>query len=138
MKGTDNKYTLANTSIGPEDETMEISTILNVPKTSRRVILRKVNDSFDPLSDCTFTIYHADKQSIVKIRANSGEIIDTLENKVSLASGALWIGNLPFGTYYLNETQASGTAVDKWFTLTVNENGAGFEQADGTIVNEIS
>lgn len=44
-------------------------------------------------------------------------------------SGVYFIDKLPFGTYYLHETKnASGTEVDIWFTLTVNETGVGYEE----------
>lgn len=41
------------------------------------------------------------------------------EDVVSKDSGVVWIGKLPFGTYYLHETDP-----DKWFTLTVGEDVA--------------
>ncbi len=53
----------------------------------------------------------------------------------SLASGVIWIGELPYGTYYLKETAAPtasgyGGNVDKWFCLIVDEAGV-FMSANG-------
>ena len=53
----------------------------------------------------------------------------------SLASGVIWIGELPYGTYYLKETTAPtasgyGGNVDKWFCLIVDEAGV-FISANG-------
>ena len=37
--------------------------------------------------------------------------------------GLLWSGMLPYGTYYLHETEKNGSAVSYWYTVTVDENG---------------
>ena len=52
----------------------------------------------------------------------------TLSPLTSLDSGVFWIGELPYGTYFLEETAApentdySGNA-GKWFYLIVDESG---------------
>ena len=38
-------------------------------------------------------------------------------------TGVIYSGTLAYGTYYLHETQAGGNAVDRWFTVTVGNDG---------------
>ena len=42
-------------------------------------------------------------------------------------SGVFWIGDLPYGTYYIKERSP-----EKWFVLTVAEDGVGYKPADQT------
>ena len=51
---------------------------------------------------------------------------------ISGGSGVYFIDDLPYGTYYINETKnAGGVAVNIWFTLTVNEDGVGYLNTQG-------
>ena len=124
VKDDDDRYSWAET-VPDGAETTDIYNIVNVSKLSRKVILRKVDgEAFTPLKGAEFTVYFADKQTIVK-DADKVE----LKDKSSGAGGAFWIGKLPYGTYYLHEMKnASGSVVDIWFTLTVNEEGVGYLQ----------
>jgi len=129
VKGSDDRYSWSEDVDGKEAK--KFYNIMNASKLSRKVILKKVDGDKAPLNGAVFTVLYADKKTPVKIRDDKGAVVDTLEGKTSGASGAFWIGNLPFGTYYLNETKnVSGTAVDIWFILTVNENGVGYLKAD--------
>ena len=42
-------------------------------------------------------------------------------------SGVFWIGELPFGTYYIKETSPD----PKWFVLTVDKDGVGYLETVG-------
>ena len=78
---------------------------------SRRVILRKVVMSEGQpvsLEGAVFTVYSGD--SVFKPKD-----ADALEGLVSDANGIYWVGDLPFGTYYIHETHPR----DRWFCLVV-------------------
>ena len=100
---------------------------------ARRVILRKVlavTDGYEPVVGANFDVYmdpelrnHA--KGIVK--TESGETTVELKSLSSGASGILWIGELPYGTYYLKESNPS-----RVFILTVDKDGAGYKAADQT------
>ncbi|MDO4538750.1 MAG: prealbumin-like fold domain-containing protein, partial [Coriobacteriales bacterium] len=52
---------------------------------------------------------------------------EKLENLSSDETGVFWVGTLPYGVYYLNETAAPTNYEnnkDRWFYLVVDENGA--------------
>ena len=53
---------------------------------------------------------------------------ETLKDLPSGAAGAFWIGKLPYGTYYLQETAAPGgyTKPTKYFQFKVDENGVSY------------
>lgn len=86
--------------------------VMNLSTLVRRVILRKVNSTYDPLNGAKFDIFRYDGTRVA-------------ENCVSGASGCFWIGSLPCGEYYLHETQApSGYTGNKWFTFRVNDTDA--------------
>jgi hypothetical protein len=65
---------------------------------------------------------------------------EELKDKVSLDSGVIWIGILPYGVYYLNEKEYpkkvagvetndySGNA-GKWFYMEVGDNGVVMSEA---------
>ena len=82
---------------------------------SRRVILRKVKESGDyyaSLSGASLTF---------RARVNGGEVRDVEGNVLgtyqSGGSGVFWIGELKYGTYYLQESSPA----EKWFVLTVGD-----------------
>ncbi len=78
-----------------------------------KVILRKVNASGDSWSGAVFAVYRA--------RSTAGSPVNvdgvSLSGLTSDENGTLWIGELPYGEYYLYES--SPTA--RWFKLTVDE-----------------
>ena len=61
------------------------------------------------------------------VKTESGETTVELKSLSSGASGILWIGELPYGTYYLKESNPS-----RVFILTVDKDGAGYKAADQT------
>ena len=82
-------------------------------KGSRRVILRKIDNTYASLSGKTFTIY---KGSATTPYQPKGE--NPLENLQSGSSGCFWIGDLPYG-WYIVEEGASGP----YFYIVVTESG---------------
>lgn len=107
-------------------------------KGSRRVILRKVSSTYTSVPDALFTIYRKGSSSPVVIR-HVDKPDETLENLKSQSSGVIWIGDMPYGTYYVREAVPAGyqktTNGDtyNWFILTVNENGVGYLENDGSL-----
>ena len=98
---------------------------------ARRVILRKISREFVPLEGAEFTLYREKSTEPVKIVTEDGEV--TLEDLVSDAGGTFYAGMLPYGTYYLHETVApAGYSGNKWFTLTVSEEGIEYSEARDT------
>jgi hypothetical protein len=99
---------------------------------SRKVILRKVSSgNYQALPEKTFTVYtDRNKNSIAKGTVN-GETVD-LRDLPSMASGVFWIGELPYGTYYIFEDDPA-----KMFVLTVDKDGAGYLN-EGKYKNELN
>lgn len=112
-------------------------------KGSRKVILRKVaKDSYDSLENAVFVVYkgsatspfvltHKDKTTKEQLGGTTKlEYATVLSEMKSMESGVFWIGELPYGTYYLHETAAPDNRtgysanVGKWFCLIVDETGA--------------
>ena len=93
---------------------------------SRKVILRKVDgDNYASLAGAKFNVYKGTATSpyVVKDK-NKVKPDETLssENLTSLDSGVFWIGTLPYGVCYLEETKEPGRYESgKWFTLTVGD-----------------
>ena len=86
--------------------------IINISKTKRTVILKKVNSAEAPVPGAKFDIHYVDKAKMECEAENY--------SASSLDNGAFFVGKLPFGYYYLHETQLpSGAAADRWFKLTV-------------------
>ncbi|GEM_PF-6424072 len=139
------------------DNTYDIYTVMNVSPLKRKVTLRKVADStYTPLGEnnstatatdaqAVFTVYYADKQTVVRIphtttttsegTTQTTTTYETLKDLKSGAAGAFWIGELPYGTYYLEETAAptSPNTYSKpstYFVLKVDANGV--TQMEGT------
>lgn len=133
----------AYTDKGAGTATIDLFTAMNLSPLQRKVILKKVDGSNTPLNGAVFTVLYADKKTPVRVEdgtdASGKPKYDILKDKESGTAGAFWIGKLPYGTYYLNETKnASGQDVDLWFTLTVNETGVGYETDDLKVINTLS
>ena len=80
---------------------LEQYVVMNLPEAQRKVILRKVNGSFNPLPGKTFTISYYDGTE-----AATGTSTD---------SGVIWVGVLPYGVYTIKEDSGEK------FTLTVGD-----------------
>ena len=104
---------------------------------SRKVILRKVDASdYTSLKGAQFNVYKGTATSpyVVKDKDKPDETL-SLENLTSLDSGVFWIGTLPYGVYYLQETKAPDSITitksdgstetrsytPKWFYLVVGD-----------------
>ena len=90
----------------------------------RKVILRKVaKDSYASLSGAKFNMYRGNSSTVFELKDKATNTSVTMDDSllVSQSSGVFWIGTLPYGTYFFDETTAptsptgySGNA-DKWF-----------------------
>lgn len=101
----------------------------------QKVIIRKIGKNYETLSGAKFTVRKgtSDAAYIWKDR-NDKTKTQELKDLASLKSGIFWVGELPYGTYYLEETEAPKDAggnirteysdnVGKWFCLIVDETG---------------
>ena len=101
---------------------------------SRRVILRKVeeaNGSFKPKNNAVFNVdTDANLPTHAKgiVKTESSEETVELTGLTSGTNGILWIGELPYGVYYLKEIRPQ----ERTFILTVDENGVGYQTKDPT------
>ena len=130
---TDDKFTLdvykTQTGTDKEGNPVYQYRIMNTSAYSRKVILKKADgDTYEPLTGATFTVYYADMQSVVWVdgkNASGAAIKVLLKDLTSGAAGAFWIGKLPYGTYYLEETTSPGgyAKPTKYFQFKVDENG---------------
>lgn len=89
--------------------------IMNISLASRRAVLKKTDNSFAPLSGAAFDILRCDYTAVAR-------------DQVSGNGGAVWIGELPYGKYYLHETGYPAGVVQNgadgwWYTLTVDASG---------------
>ena len=105
----------------------------------RKVILRKVDGTYyASLAGATFNLYKGSSSNIYiwKSRDKSQQMVmgrdGEKENLTSVASGVFWVGELPYGVYYLEETKAPTTAngvettayagnEGKWFYLVIGD-----------------
>lgn len=145
------KYTAPTSAIPEGAETVDIYIFLNIDSRSRKVILKKVDGEDDkPLENATFTVYYADKQTVVRVEngkdVSGNPTYELLKDKSSGAAGVFWIGKLPYGIYYLHETvvptgykDVTEDGAGNGFILTVSEDGVGrLQKGDpDKIVNEL-
>ncbi len=87
---------------------------------SRRVVLRKVvekENAFESLEGAVFEVHR---------NSETGQIVivdgQPLSGLNSGPSGVFWIGELPYGTYFIKETYPDVN----WFVLTVDKDGVGY------------
>ncbi len=111
----DSAIFLLDAKTGKALEVPDISSygILNISKIRRKAILRKTSSTFVPLPGAVFDILRYDRSVLAK-------------DQTAGTAGAFWVGELPFGTYYIHETGVPAGYDDskRWFELTVDENGA--------------
>ena len=119
--------------------------VINISEAERKVILRKVNASYASLEGAQFQIFRYDGTEVKKDGYD-----ETMKAYASLSSGVYFIGNLPYGTYYLYEkeaptkengveTSAYNSNKGKWFTLTIgNDSTTAPGSRDGVTVAEIT
>jgi hypothetical protein len=89
-----------------------------------------VDGDYKPLENAVFTLYKKDQTTVVEVKKDGNAQSEKLQNMKSgqcgqdkVGGGAIWIGNLPYGTYYLNETKnAHGSSTNLWFYLVLDEN----------------
>ena len=91
--------------------------VLNTSEGERKIILRKVNDSFAAVKNAVFQIFRFDGTPVSSGIDGSGNPVTTF---TSTDSGVYFIGKLPYGIYYLHETAPA----EKWFILTVDSDVA--------------
>ena len=88
---------------------------------TRRVILRKVNGSYGPMPGRSFYVFrNSDRDYATDGRGNTlnPRRNGSYQPLTSLSpSGVIWIGELPYGDYYLRENN------DRWFYLIVDAKG---------------
>ncbi len=133
---TNGKYTFnPTTPKAPNPDTVDIFNIMNVDPRTRKVILKKVAyGSNTPLEGAHFRIFRADLSEVTEGQPTykSGDTLpagkqigDSKGYYESGVSGAFWIGKLPYGTYYMEETTSpSGYAKPtKYFQFKVDDNG---------------
>ena len=92
---------------------------------SQKVVLRKaVTGTYDPLAGATITVYKGN--GVAKGKEEDGTDV-TLSNLTSRSDGVFWVGMMPYGTYYIQETAAPANHTSntgKWFCLIIDEAGA--------------
>ena len=84
--------------------------VMNVSRTRRRAILKKIDSAYNTLEGAEFDILRYDRTLLAHVASNR--------------SGVFWTEYLPFGTYYVHETLDSlGNAVSLWYTVSVSDTG---------------
>ena len=105
--------------------------VIDISETERKVILRKVNETYTSLQGAEFQIFRYDGTRLLSGTEGSGTYTST-------ANGVYFIDKLPYGTYYLYEkTAPTGYTSGKWFTLTVG-NDTDSASKDGIVIEEIT
>lgn len=101
------------------------------PEGKRKVILRKVNSSYEPVKDKSFILFKGTNTSpyVVKqgekkiqlgqLEGNNAPEGTTLDPMKSLDSGVIWVGELPYGWYIVQEVNPK-----KYFYLVIDKSGA--------------
>ena len=124
----DKSYAIFKLTNGKADIDTDIVNygLMNFSTALKKVILRKVSDTYTPLPGAVFKMYNADMTE-----RTDEQII------ISPDSGVFYIGTLPLGTYYLQETTAPAGYegnTNKFFRLDVNAEGTTITEPDETPV----
>ena len=149
LKDSTGKYTATTSAIAEGADTVDIYTVLNVDARTRKVILKKVDGAdYKPLPGAKLTVYYADKQTVVKVDGkdkDGNDIKVPLDKLESGNGGAFYIGKLPYGIYYIEETTVpSGYKnPEKLYEFRVDADGvkinnAAAGEADYKLTNELN
>ena len=99
--------------------------ILNQPKAKRKVILKKASQNYQPLTGAQFRMFRADLSEVTEGQGAGGCY-------ESGTAGTYFSGRLPYGLYYILETQAPsgyGGNAGKVFVLRVDAGGKSLSEA---------
>ena len=136
VKDDAHKAPMETLSVG--SDTVDVPVALNVSAGSRKVVLRKVENSttnpYGSIKSAVFDVYYADKQTVVKLKHTTTTVVngvstttttvEALQDLASKNSGAFWMGELPCGTYYIEETDSAGYKMPThFFVLEVTDSG---------------
>ena len=136
VKDDAHKAPMETLSVG--SDTVDVPVALNVSAGSRKVVLRKVENSttnpYGSIKSAVFDVYYADKQTVVKLKHTTTTVVngvstttttvEALQDLASKYSGAFWMGELPCGTYYIEETDSAGYKMPThFFVLEVTDSG---------------
>ncbi|MBR1560131.1 MAG: hypothetical protein IJ646_07820, partial [Clostridia bacterium] len=121
---------------GDEDYKADVYTVLDLSPLEHKVVLRKVDGGNKniALPGAVFTLYYADRQTAVRvtkpIKDKDGKDTYVCKDLKSRDNGAIFVGRLPYGTYYMKETgfpdpKYAPAAGHQWFTFKVDEKGIG-------------
>ena len=120
---------------GTVDYEADVYTVLDLSPLEHKVALRKVDGGNKDIAlpGAVFTLYYVDKQTAVRVTRSDGTV-QTLKDVTSRDNGAIFVGRLPYGTYYMKETEFPAAkyapaAGYQWFTFQVGADGlTGFEK----------
>ncbi len=110
---------------------------------SRKVVLRKVEDStYESIQGAVFDVYKGNSTKVFVLKdKNKIKPDETLRDLDSKASGVFWVGELPYGVYYLHETTVPsgytgyGTSEGRWFYLVIGDDTVAGSR-DGVVMSE--
>lgn len=119
---------LIDSKTGRAVSTPDIATygIINEPTEKHQAVLRKVEEAGGktmPVTGAQFDILRSDHSLVASVSSYGDD-------------GVFWVGNLPYGAYYIHETTVPN-GYDKqgddgnWFKLTVNKDGTTCQLDEG-------
>lgn len=95
--------------------------IINLSKDKAKVLFKKVDGDGKPLAGPKFDIYRSDGMRIAKTEDDPSWSAGN--------AGAIYIGKLSEGTYFLHESAGNGVGSSKWFRIKVEKNAEGILKA---------